>query len=83
MAIDPNEFDDILKKFDKLTPKEREELIDRLERRQATANNGGQAGRSVLEAFKSRGLAGSIEDTPPDWSTNPKYMEGFGKNDGE
>ena len=77
MATDPSDFDNILKRFDKLSPEEREELIERFERQQATAPNGG-SGRSALDGFKERGLLGSITDAPADWSTNPKYMEGFG-----
>ena len=82
MATDPNEFDEILKRFEKLNPEERDELIDQLEQRQATATNGVQAGRSLLDGFKERGMVGSIKDAPPDWSSNPQYMKGFGQ-DGE
>ena len=79
MATDPSRFDDILKRFDELTPEEREQLIDELEQRRTT-NSTEQPTRSLLDAFNARGLIGSIKDTPPDWSTNPKYMEGFGRD---
>ena len=79
MSTDPSDFDDILNKFDKLSPEERKELLDRLERHQAITANG-DSGRSVLDGFKERGLIGSITDAPADWSTNPEYMEGFGKD---
>ena len=79
MAINPNDFDDFSKRFDKLSQEEREELIDFLERRRVTVTNG-ETGRSALDGFKERGLLGSITDAPADWSTNPKYMEGFGQD---
>ena len=80
MATDPGEFEEILRRFDKLSSEEREKLIEHLEQRQATATNGEESGRTVLDGFKARGLVGSIEDAPPDWTTNPKYMEGFGQD---
>lgn len=80
MATDPRDFDDILNRFDKLSPEEREQLLNELEQRQATSTNGHQDGRSALDGFKERGLLGSITDAPTDWSTNPKYMEGFGQD---
>ncbi|MBX9787446.1 MAG: hypothetical protein K2Y37_00895 [Pirellulales bacterium] len=36
---------------------------------------------SVYEALVRLGLLGSIKGAPPDLSTNPKYMEGFGERD--
>ena len=79
MATDPRKFDDILRRFDQLTPEEREQLIDELEQRRTTDSTE-QPTRSLLDAFNARGLIGSIKDAPPDWSTNPKYMEGFGQD---
>jgi len=35
--------------------------------------------RSFYDAAKSAGLIGKYDDYPPDLSTNPKYMEGFGE----
>jgi len=74
------EFDDILIRFEKLSREEREQLIVQLEQRQTAFANGDQPGRSALDGFKERGLLGSITDAPPDWSTDSKYMEGFGQN---
>lgn len=82
MSTEP--FDDILKRFEELSPEERESLLDQLEQRQAAERNGTDSTRTLFEAFNERGLIGSIKDAPSDWSTNPKYMEGFGKdNDAE
>jgi len=77
MANDP--VDDILKRFDGLAPTERDRLILQLERRQARSN-GEDSGRTLLDTFADHDMIGSITDAPEDWSTNPKYMEGFGKD---
>lgn len=37
------------------------------------------AQKSVYDVMLEDGLIGIIEGTPPDLSTNPKYMEGFGE----
>ena len=59
----------------------REELLELLERNNSTVTNGDAvSGRSLLDAFQTGGLVGSITDVPADWSTNPKYMEGFGQD---
>lgn len=81
MAIDPNDFDEFAKRFDKLTPAQRDELLDRLEaRRTALRDLSNGADRSLFDAMNIRGMAGSIKDAPPDWSTNPKYLEGLGQD---
>jgi hypothetical protein len=38
----------------------------------------GNEGRSLYDALMGRGLIGCL-DGPADLSTNPKYMEGFGR----
>jgi hypothetical protein len=81
MATDSSGFDEILQQFDALSSDQQEDLLDRLVRHQATAANGQAAGQSALDGFKQRGLLGSIQDAPSDWSTNPEYLEGFGQND--
>jgi hypothetical protein len=35
---------------------------------------------TVADAMRSIGLLGSIKDAPTDLSTNPAYMDGFGKH---
>ncbi len=81
MAIDPNDFDEFAKKFDKLSPEERDELLDLLEERRTTLKDGSDVENiSVFEAMNRRGMAGSIKDAPADWSTNPKYLEGLGRD---
>jgi predicted DNA-binding antitoxin AbrB/MazE fold protein len=39
------------------------------------------AGPTLYELLDKAGLIGCIKDGPPDLSTNPKYMEGFGKSE--
>ena len=80
MATDPNEFQELVHRLSELSQEQREEIIERLEHSQATAVNGQSNRRSALDGFKERGLLGSITDAPEDWSTNPKYMEGFGQD---
>ena len=35
---------------------------------------------TLFDVLNEVGWIGSIKDGPPDMSTNPKYMEGFGKD---
>lgn len=35
---------------------------------------------SIWQQWERDGLIGLIHDAPPDLSTNPKYMEGFGES---
>jgi predicted DNA-binding antitoxin AbrB/MazE fold protein len=36
--------------------------------------------KTLFDLLNEAGWIGSIKDGPPDLSTNPKYMEGFGKD---
>ena len=36
--------------------------------------------RSCLDIARRIGFIGAYEDTPPDLSTNPEHMEGFGRD---
>jgi hypothetical protein len=47
---------------------------------QGAGKENGQSEESLYEALSRRGLIGCIADGPPDLSTNPKYMEGFGES---
>jgi predicted DNA-binding antitoxin AbrB/MazE fold protein len=38
------------------------------------------SGKTLFDALNEVGWIGSIKDGPSDLSTNPKYMEGFGKD---
>ena len=39
------------------------------------------SGPTLYASLEKAGLIGCVKDAPPDLSTNPKYMEGFGKCD--
>lgn len=36
--------------------------------------------KSFYDRLNDAGLIGMVKDAPPDLSTNPKYMEGFGRD---
>lgn len=80
MSTDAGKFEEFFKQFDELTPEERERLLNELELRRAQRPQNGEKPKTLFDAFNARGMIGSIKDAPADWSTNPKYMEGFGKD---
>jgi predicted DNA-binding antitoxin AbrB/MazE fold protein len=45
-----------------------------------TQDEASQAEPTLFDVLNEVGLVASIKDAPPDLSTNPKYMEGFGKS---
>jgi hypothetical protein len=45
-----------------------------------TGENGGHF-ETVYDVLERNGLIGCVKGGPPDLSTNPKYMEGFGESD--
>lgn len=53
--------------------------VDELRRRVQTLNGHGRE-MTILERWEKAGLIGCIKDAPPDLSTNPNYMEGFGES---
>lgn len=75
-AMSAKSFDQVLEEAKQLSPEERDRLVRELSRSESPAGNGDP--RSLYDALKARGLIGCITDAPPDLSTNPKYMEGFG-----
>jgi hypothetical protein len=80
-ARDRHELDEFLERYENLTSAQREQLRVRLEKHR-TNENRGEATRTLFDAFNDHGMIGSITDVPEDWSTNPKYMEGFGQDAG-
>ena len=76
------DFDEILKRArDRLTPEEQRKLSEKLREAGIATNGGAEDTRTMLEALEELGIPGSITDGPGDLSTNPKHMEGFGKDD--
>lgn len=55
-----------------------DELLDTVPLPQTDTSNG-SGPKNLLEALEAIGAIGCF-DGPPDLSTNPKYMEGFGIN---
>jgi hypothetical protein len=47
---------------------------------QLKRSEGSEPAESVYAAIVRLGLLGSVTDGPPDLSTNPQYMEGFGSH---
>lgn len=43
--------------------------------------NGQDKPRTLYDAFAEDGSIGIVKDSPTDVSSNPKYMEGFGRSD--
>ncbi|MDC0934751.1 hypothetical protein OAS39_00590 [Pirellulales bacterium] len=56
-----------------------EEVVGRAKPSVATTSNG-KSGRTLYDAFAEKGLIGCIHSGTGDLSTNPKHMEGFGKD---
>lgn len=48
----------------------------------AQKKNGDVGAESFLSAASRLGLVGSLQGGPPDLSTSPCYMEGFGRDNG-
>jgi hypothetical protein len=71
-------FEKVLEEAKNLTPEERQRLVHELTQTEPSADNGPV--RSLFDALSARGLIGCLKDAPPDLSTNPKYMEGFGQH---
>ena len=78
MSTEP--FDDILNRAKGLSPDERRRLIEELSKSVGTNGDSGD-GPTLFDALNDRGIIGSIADAPPDLSTNPDHMQGFGQQD--
>ncbi len=81
--MEPTTYDKVLELAQQLTPDERERLASELANRQSAAEPAipRSGGRSALDGFRERRLLGTMTDAPPDLSTNPAHLEGFGEDD--
>lgn len=70
-------FEKVLAEAKQLTPEERRKLVRELSKPAPPRTD--EPPRTLYDALNARGLIGCI-DGPPDLSTNPKYMEGFGQH---
>jgi hypothetical protein len=72
----------IVEKLRTLPPDKQQEALDFVEALQIKAHHPHvmqwESGLSALDA--ARRVMGEVGDAPPDLSTNPKYMEGFGES---
>lgn len=80
------DYAEILADARQLTRAEQEQLVADLARATPLAGEpqppaDGKV-RTLYDALNDRGLVGFINDGPSDLSTNPKYMEGFGRDAG-
>lgn len=74
-------FEKVLDDARRLSPEDQERLVRQLRQEQRDADSSPkQKPRTLFDALNERGIIGSINDAPPDLSTNPKYMEGFGQH---
>ena len=64
---------------EELSKDEQIRLAEELKESPSGSGNGG-TGRTLYDALEKRGIIGSITDGPSDLSTNPKHMQGFGKD---
>lgn len=77
-------FDQVLADAKSLSRDDQERLVKELSRREsktgppAKTENG--AVRSLYDVLEASGLVGFMTDGPGDLSTNPKHMEGFGRD---
>lgn len=72
-----------LARISESTGKSPAEVVDQLLQQfplPTTAANGSANPRTLYDAFAADGSIGMIKDGPTDLSTNPKYMEGFGRS---
>jgi hypothetical protein len=72
-------LNEIMKRVEGLSPEQRALLLDRLQKA-STTGAGESFDRTLFDVFNDHGMIGSITDVPEDWSTNPKYMKGFGQD---
>lgn len=79
-------YAEVLEEAKGVSAEDQQRLIEALEQVEPTkleekrAENGKVL--TLYDAMNERGLIGFMEDAPPNLSTNPKYMEGFGRDAG-
>ncbi|MEX2316938.1 MAG: hypothetical protein WD669_07290 [Pirellulales bacterium] len=56
------------------------EALRSYEAQQLSSSENGRQPETLFQRLDKKGLIGCIKGAPPDLSTNPKYMEGFGES---
>ena len=74
-------YDDILRRAREELNRDEQLQLARALSQPAPDRNGADQQKSLYDALKERGIIGSITDAPSDLGTNPKYLEGFGRDD--
>ncbi len=80
-------YAEVLSEAKRLPPDDQRRLVEELTRSADKSSDTEASGdndkvRTLYDALQARGLIGCLTDAPPDLSTNPKYMEGFGRDAG-
>ena len=75
-----NIFEHVLEQARSLSPEEQAKLVRELTMPKPRTHHPDGSVRTMYDALLEHGLIGCLKDAPPDLSTNPKYMEGFGQH---
>ena len=82
----PNSYDQILAEAKRLPREDQERLVAELTNSAAPQNGLSTVDNGRIETLydvmEASGLVGFMTDGPTDLSTNPKHMEGFGRDVG-
>lgn len=71
----------VLKPFGPLDLHDRDVVSLSVEKVSVSNAEANDQGPTLYQLLHQAGLIGCIKDAPSDLSTNPKYMEGFGKSE--
>lgn len=74
-------FDEILSQARQQLSRDEQLKLARTLLQSAPNGDSPNAQKSLYEVLQERGLIGSITDAPSDLGTNPKHLEGFGRDD--
>jgi predicted DNA-binding antitoxin AbrB/MazE fold protein len=71
----------VLKPLGPLDLQDQDVVALSVEKMRESESKSGDQGPTLFEFLNKAGLIGCIKDAPSDLSTNPQYMEGFGKSE--
>ncbi len=90
MATDPKDIQltgsqrrliaDLADQTGKPWPELLEEVVARAQPLTVATTSNGKSGHTLYDAFAAKGLIGCVHSGSGDLSTNPKHMEGFGRD---
>lgn len=70
----------VLKPLEPLDLRDHEVVSLSIERCETRADRPVEGGSTLFEVFDRAGLVGCVKDAPPDLSSNPRYLEGLGRD---